>query len=847
MPAAEPGTDGPSADVLGMLRSHPWIAAVHRDPDGGLTLRPDPALLAVRPVPGELVAEFLDQWAEVYDFTYTETCGRHAADLDISGWRASGTGEPFPVEHMAEWAARTAELVLRTRPRRVFEIGSGTGMLAHRLHPHVDGYVGCDPSSVAVTRLQAALPGVTVVRAGAHEIHTAPVRAALRALGAAPDCVLLNSTTECFPHLAYLRAVLTDAVMLVAPGGTVVVGDVRHGGLFEAYCRWAEGSADPGISEAELARRAARRAEREEELLADPVALAGAAAGTGRDVRIAVHARTMRSDTELTRYRYDAVLHVDAPSEAEPAPIAWETLDGDRLGRLATLVRRGPVRITGVPNRLLRDDRAGVSPYELRAALAGRDVAVLLDVHDPALLQVVAPAGAAPTTVTALRGPGRAHEPLLGFARRSLTETARRALRRLTPTAAMPTLRVELPDPGVAQSHRAEPGSDPVGELETAADRAGWAAIADVDVAELPTVMRRLDGVALLAMARTLREQGGINGGGAARSADEVLDAMAVADRHRWIVRCWLSVLTAEGWLERDPAGRYHGLRPVNRAELRTAGAALDDARRGLGYPPELTRFFRTAIDYLPELLRDEVPLQALLFPDGEVTTALGTYQDNTINRYLNAAVADVLRRAAGQRAAPLRVLELGAGVGGTTATALAALADHGVDYLFTDVSPFFLDAARERFAAFPGLRYGMVDINGALPGQGITAGGADIVLAANVVHNAHHVGHVLGRLRRLLAPGGLLALVESCREHYQAMTSMQFLMSPRPGQAHPGHADVRAGTDRIFLRRDEWHAELAAAELTPLFDLPRPDHPLAALAQHLFLATPSPQDWTRR
>lgn len=821
-----------------VLRAHPWIGTVHRGVGDTLVLLPEPGLLASRPVAGGLATEFLDQWIEVYDWTYRQARERRTADLDLSGWRATDTGKALPAEHMADWAQCTVDLVLRSRPRRVFEIGCGTGMLAHRLRPVLDGYVGCDPSEVAVTRLRdTGPPGIGLVRAAAHEITTPEVGEALDSLRAAPDCVLLNSVTECFPDLDYLRAVLTDAIGLVAAGGTVVVGDIRHAGLLDAYCRWAERAADPDVAEAELVDRAARRAGREEELLIDPATLAATVATTNRVVRLAVHARPLRADTELSRYRFDAVLHIDPPTGDPPPPgdeldpIGWAGLDADRLGCLRDLVRQRPVRVTGIPNRLLRSEPGAVTPFELRDAVHDLDAVVLLDPYDPTLLQLASPAATATDPAAALAGPGLVHQPLAGFARQRLLEVARRALQRAGTAA--PTLDVELP-------RGTDPRFEPAPELAAAADRAGRDAIARVDQAALPTAMRRLDGVALLAMAVTIREQAGLpTTGEPARTADEVIDALRVAQRHRWIVHRWLMVLTAEGWLTRDDAGRYRDLRAAGRDELAAAAATLDGARRNLGYPPELTRFFRTAIDHLPELLRDEIPLQALLFPDGEVTTALGTYQDNTINRYLNGATAEVLRYTAPDHSGPLRVLELGAGVGGTTATVLAALDSQPVDYLFTDVSRYFLDVARERFAAHPTLRYGLLDINGELPGQDVPPGSVDVVLAANVLHNAHHIGEVLHRLRELLAPGGRLAIVESCREHYQAMTSMQFLMSPRTGRPRAGVADVRAATGRIFLTRAEWRGQLTAAGLSTLLDLPRPDQPLAALGQHLFLATP--------
>jgi len=852
------------ADAVTALRDHPWIAAAEHAA-GGLRLTVDPAALAPGPEPGGLVAELLDQWGEVYDETYAAAPGE-----DLSGWRATDTGAPFPAAHMAEWVERTAELVLRGGARRVLEVGSGTGLLARRLHPHLDAYAGIDPAPAAVARLRAAgLPGVTAARGAAHQL-----RAAAAALGWVPDRVLLNSVTQCFPDRAYLSAVLADAVAVVAPGGTVVVGDVRHAGLHLAWARWAERARDPGAGAAEIDERARRRAARDEELLADPAAVARAVEDLPRPVAVAVHARALTADTELSRYRFDAVLTVDAAPGPPPAVREWCDV-GD--GGLAAALAVAPVRVRGIPNGLLVP--AGRTPAELRAATAGRDAAVLLDPADPARLEVVAPAAAAAVPAGEVPGPGAVHEPLRAFARRRVRETARTLLRRTgtapaaitvvlpgDPPADPPPPRASAPagpptappagatpagggaaraadDGGLPGAGQGEVAAVPPASAGAAAEAhaAGMAAVAGVDPGGLPGAMGRLDEVALRAMAVTLREGRALPG-----TAAEAAAALGAAPRHAWIVRRWLDELVASGWARRGGDGRVGDLRPVTRAELAAGLDALDGARAGLGYPAPLTRFFREAIDELPRLLRDEVPLQALLFPDGDVSTALGTYQDNTINRYLNAAAGAVLRRAAAGRPAPLRVLELGAGVGGTTATVLDALGEAPVDYLFTDVSPFFLDAARARFGDHPGLRHGLVDVNGPLPGQGLPAGGVDVVLAANVAHNAVHVPALLAGLRALLAPGGLVAIVESTREHYQALTSMLFLMSPRPGAPRPGTADARAGTDRIFLTRDEWRAALAAAGFRPVLDLPPPGSPLAALAQHLFVAAAPDPDRSR-
>ncbi|OLT46094.1 hypothetical protein BJF85_17900 [Saccharomonospora sp. CUA-673] len=418
-----------------MLRAHPWVEHVElcRD-DTAIRVRPAAETLAVRPEPGALIAEHLDQWGEVYDLTYAQGTERHRADLDLSGWRASDTGEPYPVEHMTDWLRHTVDVVRSARPRRVLELGCGTGMLLHRLLPQLDGYVGTDVSAESVRALSDSAPdGTRIVRAAAHEVLGSGVAEALTDAGfpsGRPDCVLINSVTQCFPDVSYLRAVVQDALRLVEPGGTVIVGDVRHSGLLHEHHRWLAGAAvsDSAVSDSVVADRAAR----DEELLFDPVLLAGIASGLREEVgevELAVHAKTMRADTELTRYRFDAVLRVGGEHHEPPHAVEWTTLDAAREHLAA-----GPGVVTGIPNALLRP--GGATAAELRERLSA---VVTLDPYDPRLLEAATP-GPRTWRATDLSGDGRAHEPFAAFVRRRLTELARRELRR----AGVPSVPVDV-------------------------------------------------------------------------------------------------------------------------------------------------------------------------------------------------------------------------------------------------------------------------------------------------------------------------------------------------------------------------------------------------------------------
>lgn len=829
-----------------VLLDHPWIARVERISTGGILVTADPATLAVRPKLGALVAEHLEHWTEVYDFTYSSAAGDREPGLDLAGWRATDSGLPLADGHMSEWADRTIEVVLRNRPSWVLELGCGTGMMLHRLHPHVSGYVGIDVSERAVERLsQQNLAGVRLIRVAAHEIAGPDIREALESLAGAgggprrPDCILLNSVTQCFPSVEYLSEVVGAALDLVAPGGAVVLGDVRHAGLLDHYCRWAESSIDATLEEPELTNRAQRRAAADRELLLDAPTLAVVAAGTHRQVTISLLAKTLTADTELTRYRFDAVLHVDATAAPASTVHDWAELGPEPMVALSQLAGGvEPLQVHEIPNELLDPRPGSTTGAALRAAVSGCVAVVLIDPADPTRLQVAAPAEAAAVPPEALAGTGRPHEPLEAFARTRLVEVSRDLLRRAGLPASV-DLVAQLPSgAGRAAASQA---------TETAAaDRAGRVLLGtggepvpDSMLERLPSATRRFDEIALQALSTLMTTSGALDAD-RWRTPEQIVDVLSAAPRHCWIVRRWLSVLHAEGRAQRDPDGRYRLVVVEPRPELEPTGPTLRRACTALGYPPEMVAFFRDAIAHLPQLLRDEIPAQALLFPDGDMLTSLSKDERNVSNTYLNGALGRVLRTAAGTRAAPLRVVELGAGAGGTTAAALRGLGDAPVDYHFTDVSRFFTLAAKDRFGPGPGLRYGLLDINRDLVDQGAVPGGADVVIAANVLHCALHIGRSLRWIRELLAPGGLLIVTEASREHYLVLTTMQFLLSPRPGQPHPGSEDRRGGTGRVFLVERELPAELAEAGLRPVLELPSSDSPLAAPAQHLYVAVRS-------
>ena len=144
-----------------------------------------------------------------------------------------------------------------------------------------------------------------------------------------------------------------------------------------------------------------------------------------------------------------------------------------------------------------------------------------------------------------------------------------------------------------------------------------------------------------------------------------------------------------------------------------------------------------------------------LFSPDGFVFLE-EFYRQSPASAFYNALTANLI-----QGLAPARVLEVGAGTGGTTSLILPKLKGCA-SYVFSDVSQLFLDRARAKFSPeYPFLSTRLFDVSKDPAAQGFEDSSFDLIVAANVLHAAPEIKPCVERLRRLLAPGGALVLLE--------------------------------------------------------------------------------------
>ncbi|KAL9083514.1 MAG: hypothetical protein Q9165_008495 [Trypethelium subeluteriae] len=139
-------------------------------------------------------------------------------------------------------------------------------------------------------------------------------------------------------------------------------------------------------------------------------------------------------------------------------------------------------------------------------------------------------------------------------------------------------------------------------------------------------------------------------------------------------------------------------------------------------------------------------------------------YGDWPINRLMYRQIENFLSALSKRLSSAdgtLKILEMGAGTGGTTQWLIPLLAKlpTRVQYTFTDLAPSFVASARKRFSQYDFIKYMSHDIEKPPPID--LQGSQHIVIASNAVHATHNLTRSTSNIRQFLRPDGVLMMVE--------------------------------------------------------------------------------------
>ncbi len=281
-----------------------------------------------------------------------------------------------------------------------------------------------------------------------------------------------------------------------------------------------------------------------------------------------------------------------------------------------------------------------------------------------------------------------------------------------------------------------------------------------------------------------------------------LLKRLKVQPAHERFLHRLLTQLEPDGWLQAQPSAEVPGWTVTAKpAALNRDKLWQDLVFHFPAFHPELILLDRCT-DGLADLLRGKCDSAALLSANMLEHFQAGSVFTRVYNHLIGEAVAAALvQLPEGRR---VRILEIGAGTGGVTASVLPRLPNAGVEYYFTDVSDRHFDQAGKKFGDYPAVQYRVLDLDHPPADQGFADERFDLVIVSNALSLTQDVQRSLQHLRQLLASSSLLLALE--------------IESPTPWH------DLVGGTDARW-----WHFQDIAL---------RANHPLLPSADWLQLFT---------
>lgn len=323
--------------------------------------------------------------------------------------------------------------------------------------------------------------------------------------------------------------------------------------------------------------------------------------------------------------------------------------------------------------------------------------------------------------------------------------------------------------------------------------------LSEFDIDSYHCFMSVLEKYSVNCMAEALKTLGIEKFSGERISENEIVRKLKIADNRVKNFRQWFNTLKKYGFID-DKKDIF----TFDCSKMGDIDEYLKQLKH-MGISKAMEQIVRCVVSIrklLPDILLGKAdPVSEVFFKDGDIQSGVGIYRNSVTGQIYGRLAAELtMSLIAANEGKPFRILEVGAGVGGTSDYVIDRIKNmENVTYLYTDISDVFLDEAKKRYDGLDFVDYGIFDINLHPEVQGMPLHSFDLIIGANVLHDAQNIYNTVDELHLLLAKNGKLMLVEATINTATQMITAGF------SEGLTSYSDDRVETDLPAYSEEQW------------------------------------------
>lgn len=304
----------------------------------------------------------------------------------------------------------------------------------------------------------------------------------------------------------------------------------------------------------------------------------------------------------------------------------------------------------------------------------------------------------------------------------------------------------------------------------------------------------------------------------------------SIRNHYTKLIRQWFNVLVKDGLAIKESTDNYI-------IKFNLEKESIDSLKEEIFNSHE-SKYFEESLNYMGlcnenamKILQGEETVLNLLFPEGNLKRAQNLYHFNPVANYYNEIVSSAVEGyIKSNNSNEVKILEVGAGTGGTTVNVLRRISNYNVKYKFTDLSTFFTDAAKELFNKYNFIDYDLYNIDLTPQEQGYVQEENDIIIASNVMHDAKNINNTINNLKSLLKPNGILIILEAVENTRLQMVTSAFI------DGFSYYEDFRLEKNEPMLSAVEWENEFKKCGFQEVVHVPKKEDVAGTYGQSVII-----------